>query len=81
MQYIELVQTLESGDDLDDDLPNVLLLVILLVVLVLADALEDIAIVSVLHDDAERVAAFVEECLFVCSDEWIFDGSENADFV
>ena len=52
MQDVQFVQAFETSDDLDDHLPDVLLLIVLLVVLVFADALEDVAIISVLHHDA-----------------------------
>lgn len=53
MQYVELVEGFKPCNYLNDHLPDVLLLVILLVILILADALEDITIVSILHHDAE----------------------------
>ena len=44
----------EASDDLDHDLPNVLLFHKLLIVLTLANALEDVAVVGELHDDANK---------------------------
>ena len=75
------MQVLEAGHDLNNGLPDVLLLVILLIVLILADALEDVAIVSELHDDAERVARLVEERLFVSCHKRILYRSKDPNFV
>ena len=75
------MQVLEAGHDLNNGLPDVLLLVILLIVLILADALEDVAIVSELHDDAERVARLVEEGLLVPRHKRIFNRRKYPDFV
>lgn len=48
----QVVESLETPDDLDHDLPDVLFFHELFVVLALADALEDVAVVSKFHDDA-----------------------------
>jgi len=54
MQDFEFVQTFQPLYYLNDNLPYVFFLHELLVVLALADALEHIAIVSKLHDNAVR---------------------------
>ena len=56
MQDAQLVERLEPADHLNDNLPDVLLLHELFVVLALADALEDVSIVSELHHNANTVA-------------------------
>ena len=81
MQYVERVQVFEPGHDLDHRLPYVLLLVILLIVLIFAYALENVAVVGELHDDAERVARLVEERLLVPRHKRIFNRRKYPDFV
>ena len=48
------MESLETCDNLDDDLPYMLLLHERFILLTLANALEDIAVVGILHYDAER---------------------------
>ena len=81
MQYVERVQVFEPSHDLDHRLPYVLLLVILLIVLIFAYALENVAVVGKLHDDAERVARLVEEGLLVPRHKRIFNRRKYPDFV
>ena len=54
MQNLELVKRPETADYLDYDLPYVLLFHKLFIVLALTNALEDVAIIGELHDDANK---------------------------
>ena len=73
MQYVQLMQALKASDDLYHNLPDVLLLVVLLVIFILTDALEHIAIVSILHHNAERITGLVEKGLLVGGNERVFN--------
>lgn len=54
MQDLSIMEGLESPDDLDEDIPDLLLLDVCLSLLVVADLLEDVAVVSVLHYQAKN---------------------------
>ena len=52
MEDVDVVESLEAVDDLDEHLPDLALLKGGVVLLVVADLLVEVAVVSVLHDDA-----------------------------
>lgn len=54
MQNFSVVECPESADYLDEDVPDLLLLDVGFSLLVITDFLENIAVVSVLHDEAQR---------------------------
>jgi len=54
MQDLELMKRLQALDDLDNNFPDVLLLHELLIVLALANPLEHISIVCIIHHDATQ---------------------------
>ena len=53
VQDLAAVEGKESTDNLDEDVPDLLLFDVSLSLLVVTDLLEDISIVSVLHNQAE----------------------------
>ena len=55
MHDLQIVQRFESTYHLDEDLPYVLLAEARVKLLVLLDLLEEVAVVSVLHDYAVRI--------------------------
>ena len=55
MEDVGLVKSFEALDNLDEDSPNFLFLQICLFLLVTSYLLEEIALVTVLHNDATNV--------------------------
>lgn len=53
VQYAALVERLESSNDLNEDIPDLLLFDISLSLLIVADLLEHITVVSILHYEAK----------------------------
>jgi len=62
------VQRLEASNNLDEDVPDLLLLDVGLSFLVTANLLEHVTVVSILHNEAQAGAGFVDESLFVRDD-------------
>lgn len=62
------MQCLEAIRDLDEDLPNLLFLEERILLLVLAYFFEQVPIVRLFHDDAQRIVG--NECFFVHDYSW-----------
>lgn len=81
MQYFTVVQSLQASNNLNEDVPDLLLLDVGLSFLVTANLLEDVAIVSILHDEAQAGAGLVNESLFVCDDVRLENTCQDAHLV
>ena len=68
MHHVEIMQSFQTINHLDDQLPNFIFLKVLFVLLVLLNLLEQIAVISVLHDNAQKGTGWncmVHKCLVV----------------
>lgn len=61
VQDVPHVEGLESAHDLDEHVPDFLLLDVGLTLLIVADFLEDVTVVGILHDEAEGGGRLVDE--------------------
>ena len=71
----------KSPYDLNENVPNFLLFDICFSLLVATDFLEDIAVVRILHHEAERGRGFVNKCLLESNYVWMINRSEDTDLV
>ena len=81
VEDLQLMEGLETTHHLNNDLPDMLLLDELLIVLAFTDSLKNVAIVSKLHHNAERVRGLIKESLTVGSDERILDTRQNTNLI
>ena len=79
MADFEVVEGLETSDDLNEEVPDLALGKVGVVLLVLVDHLEEIAAVCVLHNDTE--AHVLKEVLLVTDHIGMVDRGEDANFV
>ena len=75
MHYFHFVEGFKSWDHLDHHFPYFVLLEKGLIFLVVDDFLVEVSIIRILHDDAQWVAQFVNEYVFVTDDVGVFDWS------
>ena len=75
------MQSLQASDNLDEDIPNFLLLNVCFAFLITANFLEHVAIVSVLHNQAQARAGFVDKSFFVGDNVLVVDACQNSDLV
>jgi len=68
MEDVAHVQSFEGLDHFDEDLPDVLLLYVAVALLVFDNFLVKVAIVEIVHDDAEAGCRVFEKCFFVTDD-------------
>lgn len=73
MDNLFLVEGMQSVDHLVEDAPDVLFLHVPHGALELVDLGLQVTTISVLHDDAERARALLEECFFVSGDVFMID--------
>ena len=76
-----LVQGGKTADHLVKDAPDVLFFHVPHSFLVLVDLALQVASVGVLHHDAQRAAALLEESLFVGCHVLVLDGGQDSDLV
>ena len=74
MEYLHLVKLFQTANGSQCDLPNLFLLELLLRLLVLGNFLEEVAIVSEIHNYAE-ICFIVEKRMFVANYRWMGDRS------
>jgi len=77
----KVVQGFESSDGLNKEVPYLFLSVFCLVFLVFLDGLQEITIVTDLHDDTQVAWLTLKECLLVTDDIWVVDRGQNSDFI
>ena len=65
MHNVHIMQRLESIDQLDEYPPDLSLLHVLALPLMVMNALQQIAVVGVFHNDAKTLRVLIEECLLV----------------
>ena len=75
------MESLQAADDLNENVPDFLLLDVGLALLVVADFLEDITIVSILHDEAQAGCGFVDKSISVSNDIGMVNRRQNPYFV
>lgn len=75
------MQGFEASNNLDEDVPDLLLFDVGLSFLVTANLLEDVAIVSVLHDEAQAGAGFVDESFLIGDHILLRDTRQDAHLV
>ena len=68
MQDLADVERAKSTDDLNENVPDLLLLDVGLPFLVVADLLEDVTIIGILHDEAQARGGLIDEGVFVADD-------------
>ncbi len=80
MEDLQIVESLQAADHLDQYPPDLILLEVRLVLLVVHYLLVEIAIVRVVHDDAQ-VLFLLDEGLFVSHDVRVGNGGKDSDLV
>jgi len=68
MQDLAVMQSFETSDYLNENVPNLLLFDIGFSLLVTANLLEDISVVSILHDQTQAAAWLINERFFISDD-------------
>jgi len=81
MQDAAHVERPQPSHDLNEDIPDLLLLNIGLSFLIVADFLEDVAVVSILHDQAQTRRGLVDKCVAIGNHVGVIDGGEDAHLV
>lgn len=81
MVDVELVECLESLDDLDEDPPDVVFGEEFCLLLLFDDLLVEVSIVGVVHHDAETVGGRVDEGLLVPDNVGVLDRGQDAHLV
>ena len=78
---VVVVEGFETAEHLDEHMPDVTLREPLHALLALADLLEQVTVVRVLHHDAERIELRIHEDLFVGDYVRVLDACQNAHFI
>ena len=71
----------ETPNDLYKHIPDLLLFNVSLALLIVAYFLEYVAIVSILHDQAQTRSCLVDKSVAVCNNIWMVDRSEDPDLI
>jgi len=81
MQNPSLVESVEATDDLNEDVPDLLLLEVGLSLLIVTDLLKYVAVISILHDQAQSRTRFVNKGIFISNDVGVVNRGQNSHFV
>ena len=75
------VETSQAPNNLDEDIPDLLLLNVGLPLLIVADFLEDVSVVRILHDQTQARSRLINEGITVGNDVRVLDRGEDSDFI
>ena len=81
MQNLTTVEGTEASHNLDENVPNFLFLDVGLSFLVIADLLEDITIVGILHHKAQTRRWLIYESIAICNNIRMVDRCKDAHFI
>ena len=81
MADFEIVQSFEPSDGLNEQAPNLFFGVLSFVFLVFLDCLEEVTVVTDLHDNAQVARLILKEGLFVTDHIWMINGGQNSYFI
>ena len=81
MEDLSLMESPQTPHNLDEDIPDLLLFDVGLSLLVVADLLEHVAIVCILHDEAETGGRFINESISVGDNVWVVNGGEDTNLI
>ena len=81
MEDLSLMESPQTPHNLDEDIPDLLLFDVGLSLLVVADLLEHVAIVCILHDEAETGSRFINESISVGDNVWVVNGGEDTNLI
>ena len=81
MEDLHGVELLEALGDLNEDIPNVIFLDQLTLFLLLDNSLVEVAIVIVVHDDAQLLLVLFHKGFFVLHHIRVADASQNTNFI
>ena len=81
MHDLVIMERFQPADHLDEQAPDLRLSKLCLIILMFYYLLVQISIISIPHDDAERVVVFIDKYFFVGNDIWIFDTCQDTHFV
>lgn len=75
------MKSFETSHDLDEIVPYLFFCELGSIFLMLFDHLEEVTVVSALHDNAEVSLSVLKEAIFISDDIWMLNRCQNSDFI
>lgn len=81
MHYVDIMQRLQTANNLNQQMPNLWFREAALIFLMIDDLLVKVSIVSIFHDDTEGIVVLIDKYFFIRNDVRISYTCQNTDFI